>query len=152
MAVTQLIPPRARRADGDGGGRTGWVLARGDRFEKPLELLNLPQPEAAPGFVLIRGLRTDSGIAEKVFFYDLSEQKLFAAPRTAVPPIRGLNDPQTDAVRAVAIASLAAGESRRGPDGIRIFLRDLLGRAGSGPAGQGMVWHMAGTVRNGTAR
>ena len=38
------------------------------------------------------------------YYYDLSEKKLFAAPRTSIPPIRGLNDNQQDAVRAVVIS------------------------------------------------
>ena len=42
---------------------------------------------------------------ESSFFYDLSESKLFTAPRTEVPPIRGLNDPQEDGVRAVVVST-----------------------------------------------
>ncbi len=49
----------------------------------------------------------------QTFFYDLSEQKLFAGPRDAVPPIRGLNDDQTDAVRAVVISTNARPADRR---------------------------------------
>ena len=60
-----------------------------------------------------RWARHDTGISEKVFFYDLSEQKLFAGPRTAVPPIRGLNDEQTDAVRAVVISTTAEPRNRK---------------------------------------
>ena len=56
-------------------------------------------------FVFARFLRDDNGVVEKTFFYDLSEQKLFAAPREALPPIRGLNDAEEDAVRAVVISS-----------------------------------------------
>jgi hypothetical protein len=52
----------------------------------------------------LRFLRQDDGVAETTFFYDLSEKKLFAAPREALPPIRGLNDAEEDAVRAVVIA------------------------------------------------
>lgn len=53
----------------------------------------------------IRFLGRDTGVAENDFFYDLSEKKLFAAPREALPPIRGLNDAEEDAVRAVVIVS-----------------------------------------------
>lgn len=60
---------------------------------------------AAAVFLVIRFLRQDDGISEKAFFYDLSEQKLFAAPRGAVPPIRGINDAAEDAVRAVVIST-----------------------------------------------
>jgi hypothetical protein len=56
------------------------------------------------GFLTLRFLRQDDGIVETTFFYDLSEKKLFAAPREALPPIRGLDGDQEDAVRAVVIA------------------------------------------------
>jgi len=39
-----------------------------------------------------------------VYFYDLSEQKLFAAPRRSVPPIRGINNEEQDGVRAIVIS------------------------------------------------
>src|ERR1700682_5272728 len=52
-----------------------------------------------------RFLRQNDGVSEKTFFYDLSEKKLFAASREALPPIRGLNDAVEDAVRAVVIAA-----------------------------------------------
>jgi len=55
-------------------------------------------------FIALRFMREDAGVAETTFFYDLSEKKLFAAPREALPPIRGLNDDEEDAVRAVVIA------------------------------------------------
>jgi hypothetical protein len=45
-----------------------------------------------------------SGVAEKDFFYDLSERKLFVASRDHLPPIRGLNDDVADAVRAVVVS------------------------------------------------
>src|SRR5688572_3628916 len=51
-----------------------------------------------------RFLRQNDGTTENTFFYDMSEKKLFAAPREALPPIRGLNDTEEDAVRAVVIA------------------------------------------------
>jgi hypothetical protein len=35
------------------------------------------------GFLTLRFLRQDGGVAETTFFYDLSEKKLFAAPREA---------------------------------------------------------------------
>jgi hypothetical protein len=55
-------------------------------------------------FVLVGFFRHGSGIVEKTFFYDLSEKKLFAVSRDALPPIRGLNDAEEDAVRAIVIA------------------------------------------------
>ncbi len=57
---------------------------------------------AAFGFA--RFFTRNDGISEKTFFYDLSEKKLFAASREALPPIRGLNDAEEDAVRAVVIS------------------------------------------------
>jgi hypothetical protein len=55
------------------------------------------------GLMFARFLRQNDGVTEKTFFYDLSEKKLFAASREALPPIRGLNDEVEDAVRAVVI-------------------------------------------------
>lgn len=40
---------------------------------------------------------------EKVYFYDLSQQKLFGAPRASVPPIAGLNGQADGAVRAIVV-------------------------------------------------
>jgi hypothetical protein len=57
--------------------------------------------------LFVQFLRGDGGVTEKTFFYDLSEKKLFAGPRNAVPPIRGLNDATEDAVRAVVISTNA---------------------------------------------
>ncbi len=56
-------------------------------------------------FMVVRFIRQDSGVAEKTFFYDLSEKKLFAASRELLPPIRGLKGKEEDAVRAVVISS-----------------------------------------------
>jgi len=39
------------------------------------------------------------------YFYDLSERKLFVAPRSSIPPIEGLNKGQFDGVRAVLIST-----------------------------------------------
>lgn len=55
-------------------------------------------------FLLVRFLGQGDGIAESAFFYDLSERKLFAGPREALPPIRGINNAEEDGVRAVVIA------------------------------------------------
>jgi len=49
-------------------------------------------------------LRRDQGVSESTFFYDLSSKKLFAAAREAIPPIRGTDNAEEDAVRAVVIA------------------------------------------------
>jgi hypothetical protein len=46
----------------------------------------------------------------KIYFYDLSERKLFAGPRDAVPPVKGVNDGDLDAVRAIVVT--ATGDPR----------------------------------------
>ena len=43
--------------------------------------------------------------AGETYFYDLSEQKLFAGPLVALPPIQGINDLERDAVRAIVISA-----------------------------------------------
>ena len=60
---------------------------------------------AGAALFFIRFLREDTGVSEKAFFYDLSEQRLFTAPRTAVPPIKGIKGAQEAAVRAVVIST-----------------------------------------------
>ena len=55
-------------------------------------------------FMAVGFFRQGDGVSEKTFFYDLSEKKLFAASREALPPIRGLDGAEEDAVRAVVIA------------------------------------------------
>src|SRR6059036_665144 len=55
-------------------------------------------------FMFARFFQRSDGVVEKTFFYDLSEKKLFAASREALPPIRGLNNAEEDAVRAVVIS------------------------------------------------
>ena len=55
-------------------------------------------------FLFARFLRKGDGVSEQTYFYDLSEKKLFAASREALPPIRGLNDAEEDAVRAVVVS------------------------------------------------
>ena len=55
-------------------------------------------------FMMVGFFRHSSDVVEKTFFYDLSEKKLFAVSREELPPIRGLNDAEEDAVRAVVIA------------------------------------------------
>lgn len=55
-------------------------------------------------FSFARFFSRDDGVSEKTFFYDLSEKKLFAASREALPPIRGLDNAEEDAVRAVVIS------------------------------------------------
>ena len=55
--------------------------------------------------IFARFLRSNNGIVEETFFYDMSEKKLFAASRELLPPIRGLKGNDENAVRAVVISS-----------------------------------------------
>ncbi|MBI2928114.1 MAG: hypothetical protein HYY24_20780 [Verrucomicrobia bacterium] len=64
------------------------------------------------GVLLWRFASDESGVSEKAFFYDVSEKKLFAGPRTAVPPIKGINDNTEDAVRAVVISTNGQPEDK----------------------------------------
>jgi hypothetical protein len=58
---------------------------------------------AAFRFSRFLGERGQSG--ENAYFYDLSERKLFVAPRTRVPPIRGINNDEPDGMRAIVISA-----------------------------------------------
>lgn len=58
---------------------------------------------AGAGFGFYRFFNQESDISEQAYYYDLSEKQLFAASREALPPIRGVNDPEEDGVRAVVI-------------------------------------------------
>ncbi len=63
---------------------------------------------AAFRFSRFLGERSQSG--ENSYFYDLSERKLFLAPRTLVPPIRGINNDEPDGMRAIVIST--SGDSK----------------------------------------
>lgn len=71
-----------------------------DRFLAVGALLTL----GLAGFLLFRFFAANRVGGEQAFFYDLSEKKLFVAPREAIPPIRGMNDAVEDGVRAVVIS------------------------------------------------
>ena len=63
-------------------------------------------------FMFVRFLGHDTGVAEKTYFYDLSEKKLFAMSREALPPIRGLKSAEEVGVRAVVIATNGKPEDK----------------------------------------
>ena len=65
-------------------------------------------------FLLVRFFRQGDGVSEQTYFYDLSEKKLFAASREALPPIKGLNNDEEDAVRAVVISVNADPKDKSG--------------------------------------
>jgi hypothetical protein len=58
---------------------------------------------AGAAFGFFRFFNQKSGVAEETFYYDLSTKKLFSAARESLPPIKGLDNPEEDAVRAVVI-------------------------------------------------
>ena len=55
--------------------------------------------------LLMKIFRSQRELEGMAYFYDLSEQKLFVAPRTSVPPIRGLNNDEPDGVRAIVVST-----------------------------------------------
>jgi hypothetical protein len=67
---------------------------------------------AVAGVLFWRYAQDSAGDSEKSFFYDLSERKLFVAARSAIPPIRGVNDAQADGVRAVVVSTNGRPEAK----------------------------------------
>jgi hypothetical protein len=63
---------------------------------------------AAFRFSMFLGQRSPSD--ENAYFYDISERKLFVAPRTLVPPIRGINNDEPDGMRAIVISTSGASK------------------------------------------
>src|SRR5437867_10965225 len=60
---------------------------------------------AGAAFQFVRFFRERGHSHENAYFYDLSERKLFVAPRTLVPPIRGINNDEPDGMRAIVIST-----------------------------------------------
>src|SRR5262245_924474 len=50
-------------------------------------------------------LREGRQAAENAYFYDLSARKIFVAPRTSVPPIRGIDNHELDGMRAIVVSA-----------------------------------------------
>ncbi len=67
---------------------------------------------AVAGTLFWRFAKSNAGDSEKAFFYDLSERKLFVAARSAIPPIKGINDAQADGVRAVVVSTNGQPEKK----------------------------------------
>jgi hypothetical protein len=65
---------------------------------------------AGAAFRFSRFLGERSQTGENAYYYDLSEGKLFVAPRTLVPPIRGINNDEPDGMRAIVIST--SGDSK----------------------------------------
>jgi len=49
-------------------------------------------------------LSAGDGVSEKAWYYDESAHRLFVGARGLVPPIRGIDGPELDGVRAVVVA------------------------------------------------
>lgn len=75
-----------------------------NRRERILFLVSLLLLGAAVYFLMVffNGRPTNS---DEVFFYDTSEKQLFKGSRQSIPPIKGINDAQEDAVRAVVVST-----------------------------------------------
>jgi hypothetical protein len=76
-------------------------MSKPDTFKLGLALVIL----ILAGVLAWRFMVQDRRGSDKTFFYDLSEKKLFTGPRTAIPPITGINDSEEDAMRAVVIST-----------------------------------------------
>jgi len=57
------------------------------------------------GYFFYNHFRSMAPSEPSSYFYDISEGALFVAPKSSVPPIKGINDDQQDGVRAVVIAT-----------------------------------------------
>ncbi len=98
LVVRQSAPPLKPART---GSPTGRAMNKSKTIQIGLAVVLL----AGAGVLTARFLRNERDASEgQVYYYDLSEQKLFAAPRNAVPPIRGLNDDEADAVRAMVVS------------------------------------------------
>jgi hypothetical protein len=65
------------------------------------------------GWLVFRAWHGTGEQGERVYFYDVSEQKLFPAPRAAVPPIRGINNADEDGVRAIVVSPTGDPRDRK---------------------------------------
>jgi hypothetical protein len=52
-------------------------------------------------------------VGPQAFFYDLSKREIFTADAALIPPIRGIDGPEEDGVKAVVIAASAADKKNR---------------------------------------
>src|SRR2546427_350615 len=68
---------------------------------------------AGAAFRISRFMGERSQVGENAYFYDLSERKLFVAPRTLVPPIRGINNDEPDGMRAIVISGNPKDQASR---------------------------------------
>ena len=69
---------------------------------------------AGAAFRLVHFMRERGHSDELAYFYDLSERKLFVAPRTLVPPIRGINNDEPDGMRAIVISTSGDSKDKTG--------------------------------------
>ena len=75
---------------------------------------------AAAAMVTISILHRTNDSDGTVYFYDLSQQKLFAAPRSSVPPIRGIDNdepiPFSSRLVKGGIVPMDSGRLQIGPE------------------------------------
>lgn len=57
------------------------------------------------GVLIWRSFIGGAAPGERAFFYDVSAGRLFTAPATAVPPIRGIDGEEEDGMRAMVIST-----------------------------------------------
>ena len=88
------------------------------------------------------------------YFYDLSERKLFVAPRTLVPPIRGINDDEPDGMRAVVVSTSADPRNKAGQKVAYLekYSPELKHQLESMQAGQESPSSSAGRISRGAAQ
>lgn len=77
----------------------------GQKKNELIKLLVAVGMIAGAAVVVFCFVREQRPSEELAYYYDVSERKLFTAPRTLVPPVRGLNDAVEDAFRAVVIST-----------------------------------------------
>lgn len=80
------------------------------------ELFKLAAAVVILGLAVVLGFRyfsRNAGVSEQAFFYDLSEKKLFTAPRNRVPPFKGPHSTGEDAVRAVVVSTNGNATDKR---------------------------------------
>jgi hypothetical protein len=69
---------------------------------------------ATAAFRFVAFLRERRQPAENAYFYDLSARKIFIAPRTSVPPIRGIDNDEPDGMRAVVVSTSGNPKDKAG--------------------------------------
>ncbi len=74
--------------------------------------LGLALLAAAVSLAILYSVLKGDSVRSGVFFYDPSASRLFVAPIGSIPPIRGVDGPEEDAVRAVVVSVTGNPEDR----------------------------------------